>query len=881
VKCRPIAVTSVWRRLLSSITARQISEKLAPVLTGMKQFGVGMPAGVEHAAMEARLWHSLFGTTVQLDCVNAFNSVDRAAILAAIQRFCPELLPYFTAVYCGETLPEMRAEMRKADGAQADLVYLILSELGCQQGDPLGPLLFALALVHVLNPVSTDGAVDESGAPATTPLAQHIDYLDDMNVFLAEGFSESAAAVITTVQTALKSIGLVINFSKSLAVAKQGTAFDDAERTRLADLGLPFVDSSTPVTKRGFITMGIPVGSREFIRQVLNEKLFNGSLWQLSWHLIGMSERHLQAAMMVFRGAFTRRMTYIARNVDPAISAPWLAGFDGFCIWTLEMMLGIHGSMTVAAFAKHLQQACFNQDASAASGESVSQLAHLGPQGLLDLPLQMASLRTRAGGLGLPTLRRSCLAAFTAQLQSTLAPRLAAATASRARLTGGDRDAIPAGLASATVVQAYHSSLQQLVQSTKLEQKALSAQPAPQRIVLWARAEPDQDDTAAFAAIMSSPLQLKSVPARSGSAQVSDTGDVPTTTNSTPSVSRTGRSIADERKVQHRLQNSLQSLLNDSATEAFEARLQDAAEIHKWSRSGPATQQQHAARLSLAQWHSQCGRSAMDWLGYRGWKAEMSTLATASLMLMTMFIEPWRLTAVDCPYCAQHGVAADTTTVHALGCSNQDRFGANAVHLAVKRDTQHLIRSIGRVTGPITNEDTSMFSLPTARTQPLCQADTALRPGALSLCADRTWQNKGFVLDTTIAAPTAWSHLRQAATTVGAAAQAADSRKFDHHRGRLNEQRWCFVPMSMECFGRFGVRTSKFLHELSWHAAHVRGGAQADIKRRRGYIEAQLRGELSVSLAKANAERLVNYITGVVEYRGFISPVSALLNYHQ
>jgi len=171
VKCRPIAVTSVWRRLLSSITARQISEKLAPVLTGMKHFGVGMPAGVEHTAMEARLWHSLYGTTVQLDCVNAVNSVDRAAVLQAIQRFCPELLPYFTAVYCGETLPEMRAEMREADGAQADLVYLILSELGCQQGDPLGPLLFALAPVHVLNPVSADGAVDESGSPATFSLA--------------------------------------------------------------------------------------------------------------------------------------------------------------------------------------------------------------------------------------------------------------------------------------------------------------------------------------------------------------------------------------------------------------------------------------------------------------------------------------------------------------------------------------------------------------------------------------------------------------------------------------------------------------------------------------------------------------------------------------
>ena len=66
------------------------------------------------------------------------------------------------------------------------------------------------------------------------------------------------------------------------------------------------------------------------------------------------------------------------------------------------------------------------------------------------------------------------------------------------------------------------------------------------------------------------------------------------------------------------------------------------------------------------------------------------------------------------------------------------------------------------------------------------------------------------------------------------------------------------MPMSVECFGKFGMHTSKFLHKLSWHAAHVRGGAQADVKRRRGYIEAQLRGELSVALAKARAEGSVN-----------------------
>ena len=158
-------------------------------------------------------------------------------MLQAIQRFCPELLSYFKAMYCGETLPEMTAELRGADGAQRDFGVPDIVRAELPAGRPSRSSAVRSGPGNVLNPVSTDGAVDESGSPATIPLAQHIDNLDDMNVFLAEGFSESAAAVITTMQTAPKSIGLVLNFSKSLAVAKQGTASDETERARLADLG--------------------------------------------------------------------------------------------------------------------------------------------------------------------------------------------------------------------------------------------------------------------------------------------------------------------------------------------------------------------------------------------------------------------------------------------------------------------------------------------------------------------------------------------------------------------------------------------------------------------------------------------------------------------
>ena len=73
----------------------------------------------------------------------------------------------------------------------------------------------------------------------------------------------------------------------------------------------------------------------------------------------------------------------------------------------------------------------------------------------------------------------------------------------------------------------------------------------------------------------------------------------------------------------------------------------------------------------------------------------------------------------------------------------------------MKRCSQDLCRRVVRVTGPVNNADGSMFLLPADHTEFRLYADTALSPGALALCADKTWQSKGFVLHTAIAAPTA------------------------------------------------------------------------------------------------------------------------------
>ena len=190
----------------------------------------------------------------------------------------------------------------------------------------------------------------------------------------------------------------------------------------LQQLQIPFVDASTPESSQGFTTVGVPVGSMRYVQEQLRRKLLDKSMWRLAWQLIGMSETNLQAAMIIFRGSFTHRFGYMARNVDPRDSAVWLSGFDGLCAWVLERMLSLHGSTSAAGIQQDIIAACLAGDCEAASNPESLVMRSAGPAGLEALPLKVARLRQGAGGLGLSNQGVTCSAAYVAQLQVTLKP---------------------------------------------------------------------------------------------------------------------------------------------------------------------------------------------------------------------------------------------------------------------------------------------------------------------------------------------------------------------------------------------------------------------------------------------------------------------------
>ena len=220
---RPIAVGSIYRRLPARIAARFAATVLGPELRPI-QLGVGTPLGCEaavHAARSFTAGSDADQTTrvlVKLDVKNAFNSVRRDIVLRCIKERCPEAYAMAYQAYITPT-PLFIAG------------HTIISSAGVQQGDPLGPIAFALA-------------VDTCARNLQSPL--NIWYLDDATI---GGPVSDVVADLRLISKALPDLGLQLNAAKcEVAVLDDPGREQHASAIREVKSILPEV-SETPLTR--------------------------------------------------------------------------------------------------------------------------------------------------------------------------------------------------------------------------------------------------------------------------------------------------------------------------------------------------------------------------------------------------------------------------------------------------------------------------------------------------------------------------------------------------------------------------------------------------------------------------------------------------------
>ncbi|KAI5645635.1 reverse transcriptase (RNA-dependent DNA polymerase) domain-containing protein [Phthorimaea operculella] len=181
---RPIAVGSTLRRIASKICCKkvlpQLSSRFQPI-----QLGFGSKGGCEAAVHATRTYleNNSGEVLIKVDVRNAFNSVDRGALLREIKEFLPALFPFLWQCYA----------------APSNLIYkdtCIDSTVGCQQGDPLGPAIFSLAIHPII---------------AKLKSRLNIWYLDDGTL---GGDANTVMADLVALRAEFAQIGLDLNFAK-------------------------------------------------------------------------------------------------------------------------------------------------------------------------------------------------------------------------------------------------------------------------------------------------------------------------------------------------------------------------------------------------------------------------------------------------------------------------------------------------------------------------------------------------------------------------------------------------------------------------------------------------------------------------------------------
>ena len=234
---------------------------------------------------------------LKLDYKNAFNSIRRDLMLHSVLSKVPRIFPLAFSAY---RYPSLLFFDR----------HTILSAEGVQQGDPIGPLLFCLAIHDLISSLRSEFKVF---------------YLDDGTL---GGTLDDVKADLQYLEQASPGIGLSLNHCKSEIIC-----IDESTKVDMLALS-PSLRITDPNSAS---LLGTPIGGIQAINDVLSSKIEN-------LRILGDRLSVLQAhdALCLLRNAFSLpKLLYVLRTA-PCFSSHLLSNFDDLQRSLLECICNIH-----------------------------------------------------------------------------------------------------------------------------------------------------------------------------------------------------------------------------------------------------------------------------------------------------------------------------------------------------------------------------------------------------------------------------------------------------------------------------------------------------------------------------------------------------------
>lgn len=796
-KARPIAVGDTLRRAFASATLSAFSERIGPVLRSAGQFGVAVPSGAEHVAARMRFRHEAGEWIFTYDGRNAFNAMLRAAMMEPLAEVLPEAFEYIAKVYA-EVPAQLLFQMANGE------MRTIASRRGAQQGDPFGPMLFCLGLLRAQRRFCAAEHAQPIGV-------RQVGYIDDLGVS-ARALTPATAAALQRLRADLLTVGIETVPAKSYALAPPGHEPTLAERVLLTTMGL------TLAAEGGITSVGVPIGSDEFVRKFAQESIARLECVKLARHLAQMTE-HTQSALLLTTQSLCRRLGYLTRTIEPRLLRHTAEAYDNLCVWTMEQLMRLPDSSSADAFFAE---------------EDAGSQQYLSSRHLATSPIQRRQIQMSlsSGGLHLTSAAHSKEAAYVGSMLITIPAMLADLVGANTANDAAFLQALP----NTSGVRELQSAVRTLG-DRGISQERLNALLPPSWAAWAAPTAPGapQQQPELNEAWNLDPPRPPLPPTAVATLAAHDCPVVAVRHAETLDHHGALRGRRRPRVPGEGAQAALTHELNKLRFAEFRRSIHALGDVaHIDAAAGLAHEN---IPLALARHRSQCGAGAMSWITARPSDPSLTLTPMECQAALRRAIGHEEFLAAQCPTPACRRTDADT------------RHGRHCMHTGYPTRTHHAVRDalsqlLRDINVPNTLEDPTPFTVVASR----FVMDITVAAGGLRQSGNASLLRTAALLDVTCVDPHATSNLQIAALGDGAAAARAVAHKIRTYTGSFVQSSYTLWPMAVESYGRWCTPAEEFFNAMATHAV---GGSTSDRWREKGAVMHRIRQTLSVTLQRA------------------------------
>ena len=393
VKVRPIACGDTMRRLFAGMWCRHHKQRIAKMLAPLGQYGCCVTGGTDIVHATTQLLSDNGGIVLTVDGSNAFNSLSRTAILTEVAAKLPDLYQYVVMLYGADSVADLVFALTGSDQAA-----LIRSRQGIQQGDPFGPLLWAITMLAVA--VAFRERFPQLALPS---------YLDDTYICSTgtdtpESETQQVLQAFDWLGSEMKLRKVDINPDKSAVVLPQrgrAPAVQQALSVAAAQRGA----GRTPAATTATLVVGTPMGEESEVSRLTSDMLLSPKILKLLDGIVGLHEVDTQVAFALLRMCVASRVTHLVRSVPPRQIRHTLRRLDALSMGALAAVMqepsAVEGNDEISSDWERLSEYIKDNDWDQSSYVSLSSAAQ-----------QQVRLRSRDGGFGITSLAQHADAAF-------------------------------------------------------------------------------------------------------------------------------------------------------------------------------------------------------------------------------------------------------------------------------------------------------------------------------------------------------------------------------------------------------------------------------------------------------------------------------------